>query len=349
MARKTALALTGACGIAAVCLVGCQKDEIRRYLAPRPVEIHEEAKSEKPKTRMLAALIPHDQHTWFFKLSGPEQAVTAHKEEFDQLLRSVHFTSQQDQPITWMNPEGWERQAGNEMRFATLRLKAKDNPLEISVTDLPPSAASVLPNVNRWRGQLGLPAVSESDLPKVTAQLKIDSATATTVDFTGVSKEGGKMAPFARKPPPVTEPRRLEAARPGVKYSKPEGWQELPPGGFRLAGFRVVEGDKLAEITITPLSAASGSLLANVNRWRGQINLGDLSEDELQRLVREIKVDGALSPYVDMVGRQRVLGVVVARGDRKWYFKMIGDPDLVGKQKPAFESFLESVRFDGGN
>jgi hypothetical protein len=351
MDRKRLFQLWGVCGLAALLLGGCQQDEIRSYKAPKPAEIRDETAADKPKTRLLAALIPHGSHTWFFKLSGPEHDVAAHKDEFDRLLLSVHLTDQKDQPISWTTPEAWEQLAGTEMRYATLRPKTKDNPLEISVTDLPPSAASVLPNVNRWRGQLSLPPISEADLPKFIKQLKIGQVTATLVDFSGVSKEGSKMPPFARRRPPAPETGRVEASHSGVKYTRPDGWQESPGqrGGFRLAGFRVTEGDKNAEITITPLSAASGSLLANVNRWRDQVGLPEISEDQLRREVQEIEVAGSRSPYVDLSGKLRILGVIVAHGEQTWYFKMIGDADLVGKQKSTFETFLRSVRFDGGN
>ena len=52
-----------------------------------------------------------------------------------------------------------------------------------------------------------------------------------------------------------------------------------------------------------------------------------------------------------MPGREtrRILGVVVLRRGQTWFFKMTGPADLVEKQKPAFEAFLKSVRFDGGN
>ena len=35
---------------------------------------------------------------------------------FDSFIRSVHFTDQADQPITWKVPEGWQRE---EYRLTT--------------------------------------------------------------------------------------------------------------------------------------------------------------------------------------------------------------------------------------
>jgi hypothetical protein len=115
-------------------------------------------------------------------------------------------------------------------------------------------------------------------------------------------------------------------------------------------------GDQSAQITITPLSAQSGSLLANVNRWRGQIGLPEIGEMQLQRDLLETEVAGKRCPYADLLGpasavphRLRLLAVVAKYGERIWYFKMVGNPELVEQQKSNFEAFLRSIRFEGGD
>jgi hypothetical protein len=140
----------------------------------------------------------------------------------------------------------------------------------------------------------------------------------------------------------------------GVPTSKPpESWKEIPPS--RAAGefqaFQVVDGDKTAKVTISSLG---GSLLDNINRWRHlQLGLDPIDQEQLQKDRREIDVDGAPGYYADLTGespqrgRQRILGVIAERGGRQWFFKMMGAPDLVEKQKPAFEAFVKSVRFGG--
>ena len=66
-------------------------------------------------------------------------------------------------------------------------------------------------------------------------------------------------------------------------------------------------------------------------------------------------IGGIRSPYVDLVGpksangeAQRMLVAAVSQGDATWYFKILGSAELVGRQKPAFEAFMSSVRFKGG-
>ena len=45
---------------------------------------------------------------------------------------------------------------------------------------------------------------------------------------------------------------------------------------------------------------------------------------------------------------ERMLAVAVTQPDSTWYFKILGPADLIGRQKPAFEAFMSSVRFQRG-
>ena len=54
-----------------------------------------------PTLRLLAAIFPHKERTWFFKVVGPIVEVEANKEAFDRFIRSVHFTGKAEPPLTW--------------------------------------------------------------------------------------------------------------------------------------------------------------------------------------------------------------------------------------------------------
>jgi hypothetical protein len=119
----------------------------------------------------------------------------------------------------------------------------------------------------------------------------------------------------------------------------------------RLVVFHVADEGQTAEIGITALSDDGGGTLANVNRWRNQVGLAPISEDQLNEVVRPIEVSGSKGVYVDMAGpekkpTQRILGVAVERGGKAWFFTMKGPLEIVGKQEPTFEAFLRSVRFE---
>ena len=159
-----------------------------------------------------------------------------------------------------MDHSRWvEGREGPTPRYATIHLGPKEKPIELSVTMLGKEAAAILPNVNRWRGQLGLPPVDEAGLAALTKDIKVNDGTAVLVDMTGSAGKnaGGKMA-----------------AKRSFIYQKPEGWLEAahPEMGTvpRKALFQVGEGAETAEVSVTTLPGR-GDLMANVARWAGQV------------------------------------------------------------------------------
>ncbi|MFL5241966.1 MAG: hypothetical protein ACJ8FY_07645 [Gemmataceae bacterium] len=335
----------------ALAVLGCQRDEIQHYKVPKEDTGSEAVTQQTLPTRLLGVIIPHGKRTWFFKLSGPVAAIDEQKEAFDRFISSVHFTDQGDKPVTWKTPEGWtEQPGGNGFRYATLRLASKEGPLEVSVSFLEGEGGSLLGNINRWRGQIGLAEISETKLNEVAKKIELDGQKATLVDMTGpgAPKAGGPM-----QPPMARSPRQGRNAAP-VTFKAPEGWQEKADTmGLGRIVFKVTEGDKTGDAAITPLGGQAGGLLANVNRWRSQLRLGPIDEDQLKKEVSEIELDGKAASYVDLIGpespeRQRTLAVSQQRGARSWFITLKGPYDLVAKQKDAFEGFLKSVHFTAG-
>lgn len=334
--------------LATVLVLGCQNDAIRSYRVPKPEPKAQTASVPDKPTRLLAVIIPHGDRTWFFKLVGPVPQVEEQKEAFDQFLHSIRFTGQADPPISWKVPEGWRTGPASNLRYATFYLGPQEHPLELTVFAFGGAAGSVLSNVNRWRAQIGLGPIQENELGKFSKDLPLDAGRATLVDMT--SPGGGKAGGV---PSPDKGARRPGSGLP-LQYDKPEGWKEkADPAGIRLVVFEIPEGGKAGEASITVLSGPGGGLLANVNRWRGQLRLAPTDENQLRNEVRPIEVAGTAAQYVDLTGpesaggaRERILAVVVPRGSLTWFFKINGPADLVEKQKPAFEAFVKSVRFD---
>ena len=328
-------------------LVGCGEDEIRHYKAARVEQFKPPTKSRAPQIeqRLLAAIIPHGDRTWFFKLVGPVASVNEQSETFDQFIRSVRFEAGKE--IDWTVPEGWKQQPGSAMRFATFQIETKRQPIELSVSN---AGGSILANVNRWRGQLGLEPVGESELGTISHELKLDNFTATIVDMTVAGEEmpPGHPPVSARMSQPPTQ-------QPSLNYTIPDGWKEVPAQSkFRVASFEVSGAGKRADVSISPLSGNAGGLLANVNRWRhDQLGLPEINEGQLRESLRQIDVAGSPAHYVELIGpesagenRQSILGVMLERGAQTWFFKMTGAADLVAQQKSAFEEFVRSIKFE---
>lgn len=321
---------------------GCDQPEIKEYTVKRIAATAGEDRSASEPTRLLGAIFQREGASWFFKLSGPADVVKQLDEPFHNFVRSVRFTNMADKPITWTVPEDWKPSKGNQFTYAAFSVGPENNRLELTVSR---AGGDLLQNINRWRGQIGLGELSPAQLAAETKQIDVNGAKATLVDFLG-KKRGGGMPPFAggKKRPPMIPPGHA-AGKP--VFTKPDGWKEAPLKIFSIATFQVVEGRQSAEITITPLGGPAGGLLGNINRWRTQVGLGPSTEAQLAKDTKVIDIGGAQGQLVDLKGdAKRIIGAVVVRGGQSWFFKMMGDTDLVGKQRGTFETFLKSVRFE---
>ena len=90
----------------------------------------------------------------------------------------------------------------------------------------------------------------------------------------------------------------------------------------------------------------------NVNRWRGQIGLGQLAESEIQSTAKPLDVASGKATFVDMTGgdpktgqKTRVLGLIVPQGQQTWFYKLMGPEQTVEANKEAFLAFVKTVKY----
>ena len=163
-----------------------------------------------------------------------------------------------------------------------------------------------------------------------------------------VPKESSAPAPGVPATPPMAASET--PTQPNLTWTLPEGWQEVPPGQMRLASFAATAPDgKKVDVSIVPLGGVAGGELGNVNRWRGQVGLAPVTEDELSKLGEKVQTAGSETVLYDLTGgKARILVTSLRREDTSWFFKMTGEDELVGQQKQKFIAFLKSLKFDSG-
>jgi len=178
------------CGLGLGALAGCQSgDDVQHYRVSKP-ETHPEP---EPKVRFLAAIFPTTDKNWFFKFVGPNADVKAHEAEYDRFIHSIRLTDQDDKPPTWTVPEGWTHEAGKDpLRFATFRFGTKERPLELTVAT---ASGSLIANVNRWRGQIGLKPAGEEGIKKMVRSENINGINAILVEMSGPGGAPKGMGP----------------------------------------------------------------------------------------------------------------------------------------------------------
>ncbi len=125
---------------------------------------------------ILAAVLPLDSETWYFKFTAPTAVLREKGGVFMDFLRTVRLAGMEAVPtpsmrpvkpaVTVTAPEGWEKSEGSAMRVASFSITGEDgSTADVSVIPLPGEAGSVQDNVNRWRNQLGLPPIADAEDP----------------------------------------------------------------------------------------------------------------------------------------------------------------------------------------
>jgi hypothetical protein len=145
------------------------------------------------------------------------------------------------------------------------------------------------------------------------------------------------------------------ASGPNPQWSVPKDWEVGNGSAMRRATFEVKGSDgQSAEVVVSSFPGDVGGLVANINRWRGQIGLGPIAPDEVSGITTDLVVNGVTSTVVDFkadsapAGKTqppRMIVVTIPHDGNSWFFKITGDAALVGAQKESFLQFVESVKF----
>ena len=133
----------------------------------------------------------------------------------------------------------------------------------------------------------------------------------------------------------------------------PPGWRDQPPAQFLLAEYAIAGADGAqADVNVAVLNGTGGGVLPNVNRWRGQLGLPPATEATLPAMTSALDVAGGQGTVVDVTGtdsktglKARLIGVILPQAGQTWFYKLMGDEQLVGQQKEAFVAFIQSAKY----
>jgi hypothetical protein len=126
-------------------------------------------------------------------------------------------------------------------------------------------------------------------------------------------------------------------------------WTAKPASAMRKGSYTVKGDGGEADLSITAFPGDTGGLLANINRWRGQVSLPPLNPEQLDANREHVDLGALHVDVVDFAGSAngtptRIVGAIVPTGGETWFFKLMGPDALVAKEKPAFREFLQTVR-----
>ena len=310
--------------------------------------------------------------------------------------------------LKYVLPAGWKEKPPTQMRVASFDITENGKTVDVSVIPLGAMSGGDGANVNRWRGQVGQPAVDEADSKKAAEPVQVGDQPADLYDITGTSPGSGdaervigvifhtedsvwyfKMmgdADLAEKnkasfiallksvqfqksttapamdmsqmPPPaqtmsgVLPTVAADAAGTKPTWTVPADWKEGELAQFLVARYVVQgAGGATAAVNVSQLAGNGGGLLANLNRWRAQLGQPPITDADAASLP-VIPASGAKAVFADFTGADarsgkpaRLIGLVLPLNGQTWFYKLMGDPDLVGQQKDALIRFVQSAQY----
>ncbi len=289
--------------------------------------------------------------------------------------------------LRWKAPDTWEKQTPGQFQLELYKITDQAS---LAISSLPGDAGGIPANVNRWRGQIGLPSTEDVggdvievesqgvsarwfelkgaeqsilssiiSLPKETWFFKLTCSTTeleamreqfqnflATVDMETVAN------PPETPPPSESQPEASTDKKSGIGLDIPEGWVKSEGSSMRVASFSIPgpgNGVPDGDVSVVPLMGESGSILENVNRWRGQVKLPALASDKDPALGTEKQGVAGTFLITHMVSEEPLFeggkkgGIstaILKRGDTTWFFKLSAEAELLEKNREAFEKFV---------
>jgi hypothetical protein len=314
---------------------GCgRKEEVRRYQAPKD-----------PMWRMIGAVVPDKDATWFFKAVGPSDRLGDHKNDVLTFVRTLRAENGE---VRWTLPAGWKEEASGPARVASFKFGDRDPKLELTVIKLPGDGGGLAANLNRWRDQLGLDRLGDAEISSLVQNVGALGVDAKVVDLTGPTRPSGGPRGMARPAMETPAPRGESP----VAFDLPSGWEENPnPAQGRKMEFRVEDSAGGALVTLTAFPGDGGGLAPNIDRWRQQAGLEPLGEQAIARSATPIHFLGSEAWLVEAIGKDRgILGIIAitAAGEEQGkvalFLKMDGPAAVVTAQRGNFTRFAQSFR-----
>ena len=136
-------------------------------------------------------------------------------------------------------------------------------------------------------------------------------------------------------------------------WQVPSGWQEAASGPFLVAKFTVTGADNAqATVNVSRSAGEGGGLAGNINRWRGQLGLGQLPQGDIAKLVTPVDMAGGKAMFVDLTGadartgqKTRLVGAIVPQAGQTWFYKLMGNEQVVAQEKEAFAKFVQTAKY----
>lgn len=130
----------------------------------------------------------------------------------------------------------------------------------------------------------------------------------------------------------------------------PAGWEEGKQSSMRLASYNVPLGDEIGDFSLVQLGGVAGGVMANINRWRGQIGLSDATPQEIAGSSHMHSTQqGGEYLHVTLINDENPDNAIIAgifeRPGFTLFAKLTASKGGVEEAQSSFEAFCNSVVF----
>jgi len=127
-------------------------------------------------------------------------------------------------------------------------------------------------------------------------------------------------------------------------WEAPEHWERKPATQMRVGNYAVSnEAGEALDFSITSFPGEVGGILANVNRWLGQVDISPTDEQGLSQYLSDRLIDEKPAKLVLAESEEQALyaAILVHKG-RSWFLKLLGDVNLARTEKENFLGLIDS-------
>jgi len=335
------LSMIGGVGLACLVALGCNREEpIRAYQAPKePVHVH------------------HDRLEWkvpgqWIEWPGPDEQMPA------------GFTVDEGQPALEMTITILPRQAPSAADV-TANVNRWQRQLRLPVSSKEEVRGLLKKSMADERAifAVDLAGTPGPDQKRTLAAMAVDGDRVWFIKLMGDAERVGRHKTefddfiHSLKFNANRDLAPVRGMKDGLAWTKPSGWEYGEDGSNSIVPrvLTMFGGDALdsVEVIVTRLGGTSfGAILDNINRWRAQVGLQPVANENDQPK-QPMQLAGNPAVFFDFSGpgneqnpNQRMLLVMTMVNNDVWFFKMIGEQQVVGREKGKFDEFLKSVEFE---
>ncbi len=146
-----------------------------------------------------------------------------------------------------------------------------------------------------------------------------------------------------------------------ISYKVPRYWHKVAVSNpMRIDEYKIVSDKETAVLAIYVFPGKAGGIDSNLDRWIAQFqddqtrevspveqfNLRELPVTSIAISGNYLKAQNPMDPSSPktLIAKQKLLAAIVELRNEVYFFKLLGDADLVSAEKTNFEKLIDSFR-----